>query len=93
VKKRSKLDIAAGVEQDKPQAAGFSEAPAADPAADPAAEPQDVERPASASARVRQSRQSVVVERRRSSAALALKTLAAVAIAALALYLLKRRLF
>ena len=89
MKKRSKLDIAAGVEQDKPQAAGFSEVPAADPAA----EPQDVERPASASARVRQSRQSVVVERRRSSAALALKTLAAVAIAALALYLLKRRLF
>ena len=89
MKKRSKLDIAAGVEQDKPQAAGFSEVPAADPAA----EPQDVERPASASERVRQSRQSVVVERRRSSAALALKTLAAVAIAALALYLLKRRLF
>ena len=85
MKKRSKLDIAAGVEQDKPQAAGFSEAPAADPAA----EPQDVERPASA--RVRQSRQSVAGQRRRLSAGLAVKTVAAVAIAALALYLLKRR--
>jgi hypothetical protein len=86
VKKRSKLDISAGVEQDKPQAAGFSEVASADLAG----EPQHIPRPASA--RVRQARQPVIVARRHLSPGLVVKTVAAVAIAALALYVLKRRL-
>ena len=42
MKKRSKLDLSGGVDQDKTQAAGFGRAPLTDPAT----EPQDAERPA-----------------------------------------------
>jgi hypothetical protein len=85
VKKRSKLDLSPDTKQKKAQAVGFS--PEIRP--DPAPKPQNAGRKTSTASH--QPRPSVAEKQRGSSRALIVTGLVVVAVAALSMYLLKRR--
>ncbi len=95
MKKRSKLDLTAGIAQGKRQAAGFDPVDLVDPVSPSAGSAtsspgwQHAEKLASSRARTR--RQSRASKPKQSSRAVIIKTVAVLAVAALTLYALKRR--
>jgi len=88
MRKRSKLDLSSDTEQGKSQAAGFDPEAPQDSTPEPA--PQYDE--AHASGGINQSRDSVAIKHKPSTGVMIAKTVAVVAVAALSLYVLKRRL-
>jgi hypothetical protein len=99
VKKRSKLDISAGVNPDKRQATGFGAVastadsePEPEPELQPQPEPKPRKAQQQASAGVSQRTRAKGGEHKGLSPVLIIKTVAVVAVAALSLYELKRRL-
>ena len=88
MKKRSKLDLAQGVEQHKSQASGFEP----DMPKDTVSGTQKSERQSAKTNTAGESRSSGAATSPRASQARIAKTVAVVALAALSLYLLKRRL-
>ena len=88
VKKRSKLDLSQGVEQQKSQASGFEP----DVPKDTVSATQKSGQQSAKTNTSRESRSSEAATSPRTSQARIVKTVAVVALAALSLYLLKRRL-
>ena len=91
MKRRSRLNLSAGVADDKEQAAGFDRVTAAH--SDSVAEPESVETQGQNSVGTEQPRARKQVERGATPRATIIRTVAVIAAAALAFYLLKRRLF
>ena len=85
MKKRSKLDLSAGVAPGKPQAAGFDQMASAEPDHEPR------EASARPAAQGEKPRRASVMSEKRSYGALVVKTVVVVAVAALSIYLMKRR--
>ena len=88
MKKRSKLDLSQGVERHKSQASGFEP----DVPKDTGSVTQKSGRQAAKTNTARESRSSGAASSPRTSQARIVKTVAVVALAALSLYMLKRRL-
>lgn len=87
MKRRSRLDLSAGVAPDKPQAAGFEQV-SAPPSGEPEAAAEWAAAAPSATRPAPRKRKSSSPAR-----SLIVKTVAVVAVAALALYVLKRRFY